>query len=148
LRAATTGDKMSKAKGESPVDPDLEKIRKQVLDQDRDDTVAIFIPSHDSEKKKLNDQDQWATAALKLFGKLYEGATAFTGLKGIWVDPETGVEHFDDSIMIQSLAKRPAVVNEENLTEILEFARQMCRDARQKKVAVIFNNTLHYIESR
>lgn len=138
---------MGKEKSKPP-DDELEKIKRQVLDDERDDTVAIFIPSRDKDKKELRDQDQWADTALKLFGSLFEGATAFGGLIGIWVDPETGDEHLDKPIMIQSIAKRAQVVNEENLTQILDFARQMCREARQETVAVIFNDTIHYIKSR
>ena len=113
---------MSKIKGEPPADYDIDKIRKQVLDDERDDSVMIFIPSHEG-KKRLSNQDQWADAALRLFGHLYDGATAFMGLKGIWVDPKTGEEHLDEPIMIQSIAKRPVVVNEDNLTQVLEFAK-------------------------
>jgi hypothetical protein len=137
---------MSKQKAKKPINADVERISKAIIDDERDDTVIIFIPSHDKDKKELPDRDQWATNALKLFGQLYGGATAFMALRGIWVDPRTGAEHFDEPILIQSLAKRADVMNEQNLMAVVEFARQMCDEARQMCVAVIFNDTMHYIE--
>ena len=51
-----------------------------------DDCVILFIPSHARNKEPLPDQDRWASEALELMGKLFGGATAFTGLAGIWRD--------------------------------------------------------------
>src|SRR5687768_8442770 len=75
-----------------------------------DDTIIVFIPSHQRDKTPIKDQDVWASQALELMGKLFSGATAFTNLRGIWRDDEDGGKLLDDApIMIQSLAKRADV---------------------------------------
>jgi hypothetical protein len=140
---------MRKAKGPPPTvpDDDIVKIKRAVVEEERDDTVIIFIPSHDGANRKRNDQDQWADAALKLLGQLYGGATAFMALRGVWVDPKTGDELFDEPILIQSLAKRTDVINEMKLIALVQFARRMCRETHQKCVAIVINDAIHYIEN-
>src|SRR4051812_21374896 len=78
-----------------------------------DDTVIIFIPSHERDgKTEVKDQDVWASQGLELMGKLFGGATGFPNLRGIWRDDEQGGRMLEDRpIMIQSLAKRADVEN-------------------------------------
>ncbi len=143
---------MAKAKNKGSVpanDPDVQAIRQAVVGDRSDDTIILIIPSHDNSRpqKKLTDQDQWADAALKLFGLLYRGATAFTALKGIWREDD-GNELFDEPILIQSLAKREDAENEEKLEMLAEFARRLCRETNQDCVAVICNDTIHFIRAK
>jgi hypothetical protein len=146
LRRAIGGDKMSKARGKPPSDPAVEAISKALIEERRDDTVMIFIPSHDRNRpqRKLNNQDQWADAGLKLFSALYGGATAFMALRGVWKH-EDGTDLFDEPIIIQSLAKREDVESEEKLEMLVEFAKRLCKETNQECVAVICNDTIHFL---
>ncbi len=114
----------------------------------RDDTVIVFIPSHDRDKTKLPDQPQWALAALKLMGKLYGGATGFKELVGIWRDDDNGGELLEDQpVMIQSLVKRAVLEDAAKLLELSNFLKRMGRETRQGAVAVVINDAIHFISN-
>lgn len=111
-----------------------------------DDSIIVFIPSHARDRKRLPDQDVWASEALQLLGKLYGGATGFTGLCGIWRDDENGGELLDDQpIMVQSLAKRADVEDPAKLDQLGAFLKRMGKNTRQGAVAVVFNDAIHFI---
>lgn len=111
-----------------------------------DDTIIIFIPSHQRDKTPVNDQDVWASQALDLMGKLFGGATAFTNLRGIWRDDEDGGKLLDDApIMVQSLAKRADVEDQEKLVEFAAFLRLMGKKLKQGAIGVVFNDAIHFI---
>jgi hypothetical protein len=132
----------------APPHPDTEVLRAAVVADRCDDTIIIFIPSHDGGRpqKPLTDQDQWADTAMRLFSRLYGGATAFRALQGIWKDDD-GTDLWDQPIMIQSLAKRELAESEANLEELADFARRLCRETRQKSVAVVCNSTIHFVRA-
>jgi hypothetical protein len=140
---------MGRGKGKpAPKTPDplVTALQAAVVGDRHDDTIIIIIPSHDSGRpqKELTDQEFWADAGLRLFSKLYGGATAFMALRGVWKSPD-GTDLFDEPIMIQSLANREDAENEAKLEELIEFARRMCRETRQECVAVMCNDTIHFI---
>jgi hypothetical protein len=111
-----------------------------------DDCVILFVPSHARDKSRLRDQAEWASQALDLMGKLYGGATGFTGLCGIWRDDENGGELLTDKpIMIQSLAKREDVEDKAKIGELATFLKRMGKTTNQGAVAVVFNNAIHFI---
>jgi hypothetical protein len=111
-----------------------------------DDTVILFIPSHERDASPIKDQDAWASKALELMGKLYGGATGFPNLIGIWRDDENGGKLLDDQpIMIQSLAKRADVEDEKKLTELAGFLKLMGKKTKQGAIAVVFNDAIHFI---
>lgn len=111
-----------------------------------DDCVILFIPSHARDKSRLRDQAEWASQALELMGKLYGGATGFSGLTGIWRDDDNGGQLLDDKpIMIQSLAKRTDVEDQAKIGELGNFLKRMGKTTKQGAVAVVFNNAIHFI---
>jgi hypothetical protein len=109
-----------------------------------DDVVILFIPSHDKKKKRLPDRDQWASAAVDLFGRLYGGATAFTGLSGTWMDGSGNLID-DEPIMVQSLARREDVEDPEKLHQLSEFCKKLGRETKQGAVGLVLNDAMHYI---
>ena len=65
-------------------------------------------------------------------------------LRGVWKHPD-GTDLFEEPIIIQSLARREDVENEEKLGQLVEFAKRLCKDANQECVAIICNDTIHHI---
>lgn len=111
-----------------------------------DDCVILFVPSHARDQSRLKDQTEWASQALDLMGKLYGGATGFNNLCGIWRDDDNGGKLLTDNpIMIQSLARREDVENQEKIDELVSFLKRMGKATKQGAVAVIFNNAIHFI---
>ena len=94
--------------------------------------------------KPLKDQEIWAGIAMELFADLYGGATAFQTFQGIYKDTE-GKVYRDKPILVESYVERVKLVDEETLQELLEFARRMGRETRQKAVALIINDVFHEI---
>ena len=85
---------------------------------------------------------------MELMGKLYGGATGFTKICGIWRDDENGGQLLTDKpIMIQSLAKREDVEDQEKIAELANFLKRMGKTTKQGAVAVVFNNAIHFISS-
>src|SRR4051794_16927671 len=89
--------------------------------------VTLFIPSHDKKQKRLQDQPIWTSAAMELFGRLYEGATAFQALEGIFRDDDGSLLR-DNPILIQSYVTPETAVDPTTLQELLDFARRMGRE--------------------
>lgn len=112
-----------------------------------DDTVIVFIPSHERDgQTRVKDQDQWAQKALDLMGRLFGGATGFPGLLGTWRDDENGGTMVDDEpIMIQSLAKREDIENEDVVAELAAFLKSMGKRTKQGAIGVVFNDGIHFI---
>ena len=68
---------------------DLQVSRKAVL-------VVLFIPSVERDGITSVNQDYWVTEALRTFGRLYGGATAFPRARGVWRDDEMGAVLVED----------------------------------------------------
>lgn len=142
--AKKAGDKSS---GEADGELSFEEwLKHKVRFGKSDDTIIVFVPSHQRDKTPIQDQDVWASQVLELMGRLYGGATAFPNLRGIWRDDEGGGKLLDDQpIMIQSLAKRGDVENEEKLAELATFLRHMGKKLKQGAIGVVFNDAIHFI---
>jgi hypothetical protein len=137
---------MAKKKQPPPSRPPLgpDEIISIINSDVRQDLVILIIPSHDKDERELNDQAQWAEAAMELFADLYRGATAFDTVAGIYKDTE-GKIHRDKPILIEAYVERSRLVDRANLEQLLEFARRMGTEARQKAVALIINAVFHEI---
>jgi hypothetical protein len=81
---------------------------------------------------------------MDLFADLYRGATAFETFQGIYKDTE-GKVYRDKPMLIESYVERSRLVDEATLQQLLEFAKRMGREARQKAVAIIINDVFHEI---
>jgi hypothetical protein len=106
--------------------------------------VILAIPSHDKNGKALNNQDQWAQAALDVFAELYGGATAFETFAGIYKD-DTGQVHRDKPILIESYVAEGDLEDETKLRQLCDFIRRMGAETRQKAVMLVIDNVFHEI---
>jgi len=126
---------------------EAERIISIINSDERQDIVVLIIPSHyreDKQDKPLKDQEVWAGNAMALFADLYGGATAFKTFQGIYKD-KGGEVHHDVPILIESYVDRSQLVDEVRLRQLLEFAKRMGRETRQKAVALIINDVFHEI---
>ena len=110
-----------------------------------DCTVIIAIPSHQKDLKSVvKDQDQWADSALTLFTELYKGATSFRAIAGGFRDDE-GLFMRDEPILVESLATRCEVMDQDKLKALGEFAFRMGKKTKQHSVFVVIENTRHFL---
>jgi hypothetical protein len=108
-----------------------------------DDTVVLFIPSHDKKGNEISDQEMWAHEAAELFAKLFGGATAFTQLFGTWFESSTKKVHKDRPIMIQSLTKRVNTGDEAKLIKFFAFCRRMGKSTNQACIGFSINDVFY-----
>lgn len=113
---------------------DLQVSRKTVL-------VVLFIPSVERDGITSVDQDYWVTEALRIFGRLYGGATAFPQARGVWRDDEMGGELVEDEPIIIHCYTTPDDLNDpERLAQLGSFCRRMGREARQGEVGLVIGD--------
>ena len=113
---------------------DLQVSRKTVL-------VVLFIPSVERDGITSVDQDYWVAEALRIFGRLYGGATAFPRARGVWRDDEMGGELVEDEPIIIHCYTTPDDLNDpERLAQLGSFCRRMGREARQGEVGLVIGD--------
>ena len=113
---------------------DLQVGRKAVL-------VVLFIPSVERDGITSIDQDYWVTEALRTFGSLYGGATAFPRARGVWRDDEMGAVLVEDEPVIIHCYTTPDDLNDpERLAQLGSFCRRMGREARQGEVGLVIGD--------
>ena len=113
---------------------DLQVSRKTVL-------VVLFIPSVERDGITSVDQDYWVTEALRIFGRLYGGATAFPRARGVWRDDEMdGVLVEDEPIIIHCYTTPDDLNDPERLAQLGNFCRRMGREARQGEVGLVIGD--------
>ena len=113
---------------------DLQVSRKAIL-------VVLFIPSVERDGTTSINQDYWVTEALRTFGFLYGGATAFPRARGVWRDDEMGAVLVEDEPVIIHCYTTPDDLNDpERLAQLGNFCRRMGREARQGEVGLVIGD--------
>ena len=121
----------------------VEEVQKSLREGLSDDTVVLFIPSHDKKGDAISDQEIWAHEAAEIFAKLFGGATGFTQLIGTWFDSKTKKVHKDRPIMIQTLTKRANTADEAKLIRFFAFCRRMGNATKQACVGFSINDVFY-----
>jgi hypothetical protein len=104
----------------------------------------LFVPSVDREGQSI-DQEFWREEALKSFGRLFRGATAFPPGRGVWRDDARGGELvFDDTVLVTSYVA-PEALNEGALRELRRFLHRLGREGRQGEVGVVVGGSYYGI---
>ena len=113
---------------------DLQVSRKAVL-------VVLFVPNVERDGITSVNQDYWVTEALRTFGCLYGGATAFPRARGIWRDDEMGAVLVEDESVVMHCYTTPDDLNDpERLVQLGSFCRRMGREARQGEVGLVIGD--------
>lgn len=103
--------------------------------------VTLFVPSVDRDGHSI-DQARWREETLRVFGRLFRGATAFPPGRGVWRDDDRGGELvFDDTVLVTSYVD-PAVLQGSSLRELRRFLHQLGREARQGEIGIVVGG--HY----
>jgi hypothetical protein len=106
--------------------------------------ITLFIPSVDRVSQPI-DQVHWRDEALRAFGYLFRGATAFPPGRGVWRDDAAdGALVFDDTVLVTSYAAE-VDVTDAALAELRRFLHRLGREARQGEVGVIVDGEYHGI---
>lgn len=105
---------------------------------------TLFVPSVDRESKPI-DQTYWRDEALRTFGRLFRGATAFPPGRGVWRDDAAGgALVFDDTVLVTSYAAE-ADVDAPVLAELRGFLHRLGRDAHQGEIGIVVDGMYHGI---
>jgi hypothetical protein len=87
------------------------------------------------------DQDFWVQEALRFFGRVFGGATAYPKAKGVWRDDIRGGNLvFDEPVVIHCYTTPEEIEDEVNLVALGQFCRKMGREARQGEVGLVIGN--------
>ncbi len=108
--------------------------------------LTLFLPSHTKDGQPL-DQHSWREEALRVFGTLFRGATAFPPGRGVWRNDEQGGQlQFDDVLLITSYAD-PNALTDEALQTLRAFLHRLGREANQGEVGIVVGGEYHGITS-
>ncbi len=139
--AVTTG---SNARGQKALFPEVKKIAAVLSRESEQEVVIIVVPSHDKRKAPLSSQSEWANAGMTLLADLYQGATAFANLKGIF-KTEDGHYLHDEPILLESYANNADIEDVDKLNQLVRFLKKMGKETDQNTVMVIIGTAFFYI---
>ena len=106
--------------------------------------VTLFVPSVDREGRPIG-QDRWRERALRVFGRLFRGATAFPPGRGVWRDDARGgALVFDDTVLITSYVD-PTVLDKATLSQLRRFLHELGREGRQGEVGIVMGGNYYGI---
>jgi len=89
----------------------------------------------------LIDQDYWVDSALKMFGRVFGGATAYPKAKGIWRDDErSGALVKDEPVVIHCYTTPEDIQRPANLAELGRYCRRLGCEANQGEVGLIIGD--------
>lgn len=108
--------------------------------------LTVFIPSQDQDGNPV-DSIYWREEALRTFGTLFRGATAFPPGRGVWRNDKKGGELlFEEVVLVTSYAD-PKSLTEEALAVLRAFLHRMGREARQGEIGIVIGGEYHGITS-
>ena len=109
----------------------LRSGRKRVL-------VVLFVPSVERDGITPIDQPQWVDAALRMFGRVFGGATAYPKAMGIWRDDEhDGALIKDEPVVIHCYTTPADIQNASNLAALASFCRRMGLQCGQGEIGLV-----------
>jgi len=106
--------------------------------------ITLFVPSVDRNGKPI-PQVKWREEALRVFGRLFRGATAFPPGRGVWRDDAgQGELVFDDTVLVTSYVA-PKLLTVAALSELRQFLHRLGRETRQGEVGIIIGGSYYGI---
>lgn len=107
--------------------------------------ITLFLPSVDRSGAGI-DQHYWATEALRVFGRLFRGATAFPPGRGVWRDDDRGgTLVFDETQMVTSYVERTILENAATVAALRRFLHRLGRETNQGEVGIVVDGKYYGI---
>ena len=106
--------------------------------------VVFFLPDRDQFGDSIG-QEFWCEQALRIFGRLFRGATAFPPGRGVWRnDQEGGNLLLEITVMIISYVE-PSAFDKNTWRELRDFLHRFGREANQGEVGIVIDNQYYGI---
>ena len=100
--------------------------------------IVFFVPAGDRKGVPIN-QNRWRDEALRVFGTLFRGATAFPPGQGVWRDDAAGgALLFEQTVMVVSYVN-PADLNEKAWKNLRAFLHSFGRESNQGEVGIVID---------
>jgi len=109
--------------------------------------VVLVIPSHRGTGGIVQEQSIVITQGMKLLAELFGGATSFQAKGGIWYDSEAKEYLVDRPMLLESYASVDELAKVENLDRLIGFMKQVGRDMKQKCVAFVLGDRMHFMDN-
>lgn len=109
-----------------------------LLDGGKRVLVVLFVPSVERDGVTPIDQNRWSDLALRTFGNIFGGATAYPKARGVWRDDERGGQLvFDEPVIVHCYTEPPAIEDAVNLAKLATFCRRMGRETNQGEIGLV-----------
>lgn len=107
--------------------------------------VTLFVPSVDRDGKPI-DQESWREETLRVFGRLFRGATAFPPGRGVWRDDaREGALVFDETVLVTSYVDPTVLEDPGTLRGLRSFLHRLGREGRQGEIGVVIGGNYYGI---
>jgi hypothetical protein len=104
---------------------------------------TLYVPNQDKNGKAVN-QEKWVNDALRLFSKLFGGATVFPDVRGAWLNPGTGRLIVEEPQLVYSFVTAQAFVAATQ--ELKEFMLRMGKETDQGQIGFEFDGTFFLLD--
>jgi hypothetical protein len=106
--------------------------------------VTLFVPSVDRDSQPI-EQERWRDEALRTFGTLFRGATAFPPGRGVWRDDARGgTLVYDETVLVTSYVD-PEVLTDQALHGLRAFLHRLGREGRQGEIGIVIGGNYYGI---
>lgn len=101
--------------------------------------VRLYVPSTINVDEAIDNKEH-VEATLKLFGELFGGATSYEAV-GAW-NGSNGKLIQESVTIVESYAN---TLGSDDIMEVIDYAKQLCKDMAQDAVAVEVNGSMGFI---
>jgi len=117
------------------------KTKKRLKTGSKRVLIVLFVPSVERDGTTAIQQDKWVDEALRMFGTVFGGATAYPKAKGVWRDDERGgALVFDEPVVIHCYVAEDAIEADNNIDMLGKFCRRMGRETNQGEIGLIIDS--------
>jgi hypothetical protein len=99
--------------------------------------VTLFVPSVTRDGEPV-DQVYWREEALKAFGELFRGGTAYPPGRGVWRDDDAeGALLFEDVVIVFSIVPSDVLDDEAIIRDLSQFLQRLRLEANQGEIGLM-----------
>ena len=110
--------------------------------------IIVYLPNKDKEGQKF-DVEPWDTEALKLLGRLFQGATSYPS-RGSYRKSDKSGTIIEEEVMLEQTRMITSFVMEDDFTEtkmkqIANFLYRYKNETKQQEVALVVDGEMYYL---